>query len=54
MYEVIKINCENGSETNCGTYANEEDVKAIVKGYTFNGCFYTRKNSKYFFMVTEK
>lgn len=54
MYEVIKINCENGNETNYGTYTNEEDVKAIIKGYKFNGLFYTRANSKFFFMVTEK
>ena len=54
MYEVIKVNCENGNETNYGTYTSKEDVKAIVKGYKFNGLFYTRENSKYFFMVTEK
>ncbi len=54
MYEVVKINSENGNETNYGTYTNKEDVEAILKGYTFNGLFYNRANSKYFYMVTEK
>lgn len=53
MYEVVKINSENGKETNYGTYTNKEDVEAIIKGYKFNGLFYTRESSKYFFTVTE-
>ena len=28
-----------------------DGVKTIVKGYTYNGFFYTRKNSKYIFIV---
>ncbi len=53
-FKVVKINCENGNEIDCGSYTNEEDVKAITKGYKFNGLFYTRENSKYFFIVTEE
>lgn len=53
-YQVTKINSENGEETNYGTYTNKEDVKAITKGYTFNGLFYTRANNKFFFTVEEK
>lgn len=52
MYEVIKINCRTGEEKNYGRY-DLDDVKLITKGYTFNGCFYTRKNSTWMFIVNE-
>ena len=51
-YKVIKINSENGKETNYGTMC-EEDMKLITKGYKFDGIFYNRKGSKYFFIVEE-
>ena len=62
MYEVIKINCENGEETNCGTHKNNADVEALVKGHNviferkngFIGAFYNRKNDNFLFKVTEK
>ena len=54
VYKVTKINSENGQEVNYGTYTNFDDVKAIVKGYKFNGLFYNRIGSKYFFIVEEK
>ena len=53
-YEVIKVNGDNGNEINYGTYTDLDDVKAITNGYTFNGLFYTRKNSKFFFIVNVK
>lgn len=43
MYSIVKVNSENGKETNYGGGYTEKDVKQITKGYTFNGLFYTRK-----------
>lgn len=51
-YEVIKINSKTGQEINYGFYGME-DVKLITRGYKNNGLFYERKNSKWFFCVTE-
>lgn len=53
MYEVIKINIKTNEETNCGTY-NEQDMKAIIKGYKFNGFFYEKSNSNTMYIVNEK
>lgn len=53
MYSIVKVNSENGKETNYGGGYTEKDVKQITKGYTFNGLFYTRKNSKYMYIATE-
>jgi hypothetical protein len=54
VYKVTKINSENGQEINYGTYTNFEDVKAITKGYKFDGLFYNREGSKFFFIVEEE
>ena len=51
-YRVIKVNGENGEEINYGTMC-EEDMKLTTKGYSFDGIFYNRKGSKYFFIVVE-
>ena len=51
-YSVIKVNSENGNETNYGAMC-EEDMKLVTKGYSFDGIFYNRKGSKYFFIVEE-
>lgn len=53
MYSIVKVNSENGKERNYGGCYTEKDVKQITKGYTFNGLFYTRKNSKYMYIATE-
>lgn len=50
-YKVTKIDSTTGKETNYGGGYTENDVKDITKGYTFNGMFYTRKNSKYMYIV---
>lgn len=52
IYTVTKIDSQTGKETNFGNCCLE-DVKAITKGYTFNGLFYTRAKSKYMYIVTE-
>lgn len=53
-YKVTKINSLTGEETNYGGGYTMDDVKAIVKGYTFNGLFWDRKGSKYFYEVNEE
>lgn len=53
MYNVTKIDSKTGNETNLGSGYSEADVKAITKGYTFNGLFYERKNSKWMYIVEE-
>lgn len=53
-YIVTKIDSTTEKETKYGGGWTEEDVKAITKGYTFNGLFYDRKGSKYFFDVEEE
>lgn len=52
-YNIVKINCMTEEEQNMGTGYTAEDVKAITKGYKFNGLFYTRTNSKWMFIVEE-
>lgn len=60
LYEIIK--CEYGSETraNYGGGYTADDLKSLLKGYKreiiefdTKNCFYTRKGSKYFYIVTE-
>ena len=53
-YTITKIDSATGTEKNYGGGWTEEDVKTITKGYTFNGLFYDRKGSKYFFDVEEE
>lgn len=50
MYNVTKINVKTKEEVNYGKCC-EEDVKAITKGYKFNGLFYERKNSNIIYDV---
>ena len=52
-YSIIKINSETEETRNYGAGYTEEDVKEITKGYKFNGLFYNRIGSKFFFIVTE-
>ena len=52
-YNIVKINCMTEEEQNMGSGYTMEDVKAITKGYKFNGLFYTRTNSKWMFIVEE-
>jgi hypothetical protein len=52
-YNITKIDCNTENEINMGNGYTEEDVKAITKGYTFNGLFYERKNSKWMYIVEE-
>lgn len=51
-YKVEKLDTKSEKEWNLGTY-NEKDAKLITRGYTFNGLFYTRKNSRYIYTVEE-
>ena len=51
-YRITKIDCRTGEERDYGVYS-ESEVKGIVKGYKFNGLFYERKGSNWFFMVEE-
>ena len=51
-YKIIKIDVETNQEYNYGEY-DELDMKQIIKGYKFNGLFYSRKGSKYFYIVEE-
>lgn len=53
-YRVIKMDSKTEKETNYGGGYTMEDVKAITKGYTFNGLYYDRKGSRYFFIVEEE
>ena len=53
-YRVIKIDSNTEEETTYGGGYSAEDVKVIVRGYTWNGLFYDRKGSKYFYLVEEE
>lgn len=50
-YKITKINSETEKEFNLGNGYSEQDVQAIIKGYTFNGLFYSRMGSKWFYIV---
>lgn len=50
-YRVIKIDSNTEQEFNLGGGYTEADVKAVVKGYTFNGLFWDRKGSKWMYIV---
>lgn len=50
MYKVEKVNIESGQSFNYGTMSDFKEV--IPKGYTFNGLFWERENSKYIYIVT--
>ena len=52
-YDVTKIDIRTEKEFRYGLMS-EEDMKLVVKGYSFNGMFYERKNSKYMIIVEAK
>ena len=52
-YRIIKVDSTTEQEQNFGGGYTKEDVQQVVKGYSFNGVFYSRKGSKYFFIVEE-
>lgn len=49
-YKITKIDIKTEKEQNYGTWG-EDDMKAIVKGYKFNGLFWERKGSNYIYIV---
>lgn len=51
-YSVTKMSID-GAEINYGGGYSEEDVKSITRGYKFNGVFYDRKGSRWFYVVSE-
>jgi hypothetical protein len=51
-YRITKINAKTEEERDYGVYS-ESEVKDIVKGYKFNGLFYEREGSNWFYMVEE-
>lgn len=53
-YRITKMDSKTEKETNYGGGYTEEDVKAITKGYKFNGLFYDRKGSNYIYIVEEE
>lgn len=54
MFKVIKVDSITEKEQNMGGGYTEEDVKCITKGYVFNGLYYDRKGSRYFYIVEEE
>ena len=48
---ITKINVKTEEEIRYGSGYTEEDVKALTKGYKFNGLFYERVNSDWIFIV---
>ena len=52
IYEVVKIDIRTNEEINYGPQC-EEDMKAITRGYHFNGLFYEKSNSNIMYIVTE-
>jgi len=50
-YRITKIDSNTAEEQNLGGGYTEQDVKAITRGYKFNGLFYTRERSKWMFIV---
>ena len=53
-YRVIKVDSKTGNESNFGSGYTMEDIKVITKGYTFNGFYYDRKGSRYFYIVEKE
>lgn len=53
-YTITKIEIATEKEFDYGGGYTEEDVKAITKGYKFNGMWYERKNGKYMFIVDQQ
>lgn len=51
--KIIKVNIKTEQEIDLGSGYTEEDIKDIVKGYTFNGMFYERKNSNWIYIVEQ-
>lgn len=52
-YKITKIDVRTEKEQTYNTMS-EEEVKAILKGYKFNGLFYEKKNSNYIYTVEKK
>lgn len=52
--KIIKVDIRTEKEINYGSGYTQEDVRAITKGYTYNGLFYERANSNYIYIVEEE
>lgn len=52
LYNVTKININTNEEINYGIQ-NEEDMRAITRGYHNNGLFYEKSNSNTMYIVDE-
>lgn len=52
LYKITKIDSITEKEWDMGTWGYD-DMKLITRGYVFNGCFYDRKGSRYFYIVEE-
>lgn len=52
-YTVNKYNAKLDKWENLGSGYTADDVRAITKGYKFNGLFYERKGTMNMFEVTE-
>lgn len=53
-YKVKKYNSKADRFEDLGGGYTEEDVKAITKGYKFNGLFYERQGTMTFYTVSEE
>lgn len=53
-YTIIKVDSKTEKEQNLGGGYTEQDVRNITKGYKFNGLFYDRDGSRYFYIVNEE
>lgn len=53
-YKVTKVDSKTEKEYDCGGGYSMEDVKDITKGYAYNGLFYSRQGSRYFYIVEKE
>ena len=49
--KVKKVDVISERVIDYGDGYDDVDVKLLTKGYTYNGFFYTRKNSNFIFIV---
>jgi len=53
-YKILKIDTTTEKQNDLGGGYSREDVNTITRGYTDNGLFWERANSKYIFIVKEE
>ena len=53
-YTIQKFDCKTNKWENFGGGYTSEEVKQIIKGFPFDGHYYSRKNGNTFYLVEEE